>query len=234
MILTWEVSNIDLSPLYISLKVASIATVITIFTGIAAARYVLKIRRFKGFIDGLFTLPMVLPPTVIGFFLLIILGKNSLLGKLLFQFNITIVFTWIGAIVASTVVSFPLMYRTVRGALEQFDSNLIFAARTLGISEIRIFWRIIIPNVIPGIMAGTILTFARALGEFGATIMLAGNIPGKTQTIAVAVYTAVQAGDRAKAYNWVLIICAMSFTAMILMNSWNNTQYKKSAKRGDF
>jgi len=223
----------DLSPLYISIKVAFVATIITIILGIAAARYVLKIRRFKGLIDGVFTLPMVLPPTVVGFFLLVIFGRNSLFGKILMQFDINIVFTWVGAVIASTVVSFPLMYRTVRGAFEQFDITIIYAARTLGISEFKIFYKIIIPNVIPSIIAGTVLAFARALGEFGATIMLAGNIPGRTQTMAVAVYTAVQAGDRAKAYSWVLIICIMSFTSIILINFWNNRQDKKTAKRGD-
>jgi molybdate transport system permease protein len=225
---------LDLSPLFISLKVAFIATFITIFTGIAAARYVLKAKRFKGFIDGVFALPLVLPPTVVGFFLLLIFGKNNPVGKILMQFNISVVFTWIGAVIASTVVAFPLMYRTVRGAFEQLDTTIIYAARTLGISEAKIFWKIIIPNVIPSIIAGTVLAFARALGEFGATIMLAGNIPGRTQTMAIAIYTAVQAGDRTKAYSWVMIICAMSFTAIILMNFWNNMQYKKSAKRGDF
>lgn len=225
---------LSLSPLFISLKVAFVATFITIFIGIAAARYVLKVRRFKGFIDGVFTLPLVLPPTVVGFFLLTIFGKNSLIGKFLLQFDVAIVFTWTGAVIASTVVAFPLMYRTVRGAFEQFDISIIHAARTLGMSEAKIFWRIIIPNVIPSIIAGTILAFARALGEFGATIMLAGNIPGRTQTMAIAIYTSVQAGDRAKAYSWAIIICMMSFTAIILMNFWNKLQYKKSAKRSDF
>lgn len=222
----------DLSPLFISLKVALIATIITIFAGITAAHYVIKLKHFKGFIDGLFTLPMVLPPTVVGFFLLIMFGRNSMLGKLLMQFNINIVFTWIGAVIASTVVSFPLMYRTVRGAFEQFDVNIIHAARTLGLSEMKLFWKIILPNSIPSIIAGTVLTFARALGEFGATIMLAGNIPGRTQTMAVAIYTAVQAGNRDKAYSWVLIICVMSFTAMIIMNFWNRRQSKSLIKRG--
>lgn len=223
----------DLSPLYISIKVAFIATIITIFLGIAAARYVLKVKYFKGLIDGVFSLPMVLPPTVVGFFLLIIFGRNNLLGKLLMQFDINIVFSWVGAVIASTVVAFPLMYRTVRGAFEQLDITIIYAARTLGISEFKIFWKVILPNVIPSIIAGTVLTFARALGEFGATIMLAGNIPGRTQTMAVAVYTAVQAGDRVKAYKWVLIICVMSFTSIILINFLNNRQNLRTAKRGD-
>lgn len=223
----------DLSPLYISLKVAFTATIVTVFLGILAAWYVFKAKRFKGLIDGVFTLPMVLPPTVVGFFLLIIFGKNSLLGSILFQFNISIVFTWIGAVIASIVVAFPLMYRTVRGAIEQFDINMIYAARTLGISEFRLFYKIVIPNVLPSIVAGTVLSFARALGEFGATIMLAGNIPGRTQTMAISIYTAVQAGDRAKAYTWVLIICIMSFTSIILINFWNSLQSKGTAKRGD-
>ncbi|OPX42821.1 molybdenum transport system permease protein ModB [Ruminiclostridium hungatei] len=224
----------DLSPLFISLKVAFTATFITIFAGIAAARYVLKIKRFKGMIDGLFTLPMVLPPTVVGFFLLVLLGKNSVMGKFLMTFNINVVFTWVGAVIASTVVSFPLMYRTVRGAFEQFDINIVYAARTLGIKENKIFWTIVIPNVVPSLIAGTILTFARALGEFGATMMLAGNIPGRTQTMSVAVYSAVQSGDTKTAYSWVIAVCAMSFTAMVLMNFWNGRQAGKSSKGGGF
>lgn len=224
----------DLSPLYITLRVAFIATIITIFTGIAAARYVLKLNRLKGLIDGIFTLPLVLPPTVVGFFLLTVFGRNSFTGQLLMGFGVKVVFTWIGAVIASAVVSFPLMYRTVRGAFEQLDINIVNAARTLGIGEAKIFWTIVIPNILPGIIAGTVLSFARALGEFGATIMLAGNIPGRTQTMAVAVYTAVQSGENEKAYYWVLIICGMSFTAMILMNFWNSVQNKRTVKRGDF
>ncbi len=223
----------DLSPLIISLKVALTATLITIFAGTVAARFVIKIKRFKGIIDGLFTLPMVLPPTVVGFFLLVLLGKTSPVGKFLINLNINIVFTWVGAVIASAVVSFPLMYRTVRGAFEQFDVNIVYAARTLGMSESKIFSAIVLPNIVPGLIAGTILSFARALGEFGATMMLAGNIPGKTQTMSVAVYSAVQSGDNATAYKWVAVVCAMSFTAMILMNFWNGRQIKKTTKRGD-
>ncbi len=223
----------ELSPLFISLKVAFTATLITIFAGTAAARFVLKIKRFKGIIDGLFTLPMVLPPTVVGFFLLVLLGKNSPSGKFLMNLNINVVFTWVGAVIASAVVSFPLMYRTVRGAFEQFDVNIIYAARTLGMAESKIFRAIVLPNIVPGLIAGTILSFARALGEFGATMMLAGNIPGKTQTMSVAVYSAVQSGDSGTAYKWVAVVCTMSFTAMILMNFWNGRQIKKTTKRGD-
>ncbi|WP_024831511.1 molybdate ABC transporter permease subunit [Ruminiclostridium josui] len=224
----------DLAPLYISLKVAVIATVITVFTGIFSAYHVLKLKKFKGLIDGLFTLPMVLPPTVVGFFLLILFGRNSFIGGVLRQINISVVFSWTGAVIASSIVSFPLMYRTARGAFEQFDANLVNAARTLGMTELKIFFRVIVPNVYPGLIAGTVLAFARALGEFGATIMLAGNIPGKTRTMAVAVYTAVQAGDREQAYKWVLIICVMSFGAMVLMNFWNTRQVGKKAKKEEY
>jgi molybdate transport system permease protein len=211
----------DISPLLISLKVALLATVITFFTGIYAARLVVvKLKGLRGLLDGLFTLPLVLPPTVVGFFLLLIFGKNGWLGRLLGFFEISVVFSWVGAVIASTVVSFPLMYRTVRGALEQIDLNLIYAARTMGMSEGTIFWKIIVPLSWPSIAAGGVLAFARALGEFGATIMLAGNIPGKTRTMSVAVYSAVQAGDRALAYRWVMIIMLISFISVILMNYW--------------
>ena len=223
----------NLSPLYISLKVSLIATVFTFFLGIAAARWVVKLKRGKAFVDGVFTLPMILPPTVAGFFLLLLFGKNSLIGQFLGLFDISIVFTWAAAVIASSVVSFPLMYRTVRGALEEIDSDMVYAARTLGVSENRIFRKIVIPNIIPSIIAGTILAFARALGEFGATIMIAGNIPGKTQTMAVAVYTAVQAGNYNLAYQWVGIITVMSFAAMFLMNYINQYYMKKNHKRGD-
>ncbi len=216
----------DMSPLYISLKVAFAATLITVLAGIAAANYVVKLRRVKGIVDGFFTLPMVLPPTVVGFFLLVLLGRNSVAGKFLLLFNINVVFTWVGAVIASTVVSFPLMYRTVRGAIEQFDKNIVYAARTLGMSEAKIFIKLVLPNIVPSLAAGTILSFARALGEFGATMMLAGNIPGKTQTMSVAVYSAVQSGDTQTAYSWVAVVCSMSFAAMILMNFWNGRQVR--------
>jgi len=214
----------DLAPLFISLKTAVLATILTFFFGLYGARYVMKLERYQGIIDGIFTLPLVLPPTVVGFFLLIVLGKNSLIGKFLLQFDFSIVFSWEATVIASTVVAFPLMYRTTRGAFEQVDHNLISAARTLGMSEEKIFWRIILPLSWSGIAAGTVLAFARALGEFGATIMLAGNIPGKTQTMATAIYSAVQAGDRETAYVWAIVIIIISFVIMILMNYWSNVQ----------
>ena len=219
----------DLSPLYISMKVALTATVLTFFLGLFAAWKVVKLRRFKGLIDGLFTLPMVLPPTVVGFFLLLLFGKNGLLGQTLEKLALTVVFTWEGAVIASAVVSFPLMYRTARGAFEQMDQTLVYAARTLGIPELRIFFSIILPSCWPGVAAGTVLAFARALGEFGATTMLAGNIPGRTQTMSLAIYSAVQGNNRERAYLWVAIIMAISFLMLMLMNYWAG--YQERAKK---
>ncbi len=214
----------EMSPLIISLKTASLATVITFFAGLYAAHRIVKQKRFKGLIDGLFTLPMVLPPTVVGFFLLLVFGKNSAIGRFLALFDVSVVFSWAATVISAVVVSFPMMYRTTRGAFEQLDMNLIYAARTLGLSETRIFWAVILPNSWPGVMAGAILAFARALGEFGATIMIAGNIPGKTQTVSTAIYLAVQAGNRELAYQWVAVAVLISFAVIMLMNYWTNRQ----------
>lgn len=214
----------DYSPLWISLKVAVVATCFTFLTGIFAAWRVMKMRRFQGVIDGLLTLPMVLPPTVVGFFLLLLFGKNGLLGQFLASINLSVVFTWQGAAIAAAVVSFPLMYRTARGAFEQMDVTLIHAARTLGMREIRIFWRVALPNCWPGVIAGTVLSFARALGEFGATTMLAGNIPGRTQTMSLAIYAAVAGNNREKAYQWVAVILVISFVSLFLTNRLNRPQ----------
>lgn len=221
---------LDLSPLAISLKVAFLATFFTFFLGIYAARLVMRLGRGRGLVDGFFTLPLVLPPTVLGFFLLLIFGKNSPVGQFLAQFDVSIVFSWVAAVISSTVVSFPLMYRTARGAFEQLDQNLVYAARTLGLSERAIFWKIILPVSLPGVAAGCILAFARALGEFGATIMLAGNIPGRTQTMAVAVYTAVQAGNRELAYRWVIVIVLISFATIALMNACTEWQRRRARR----
>lgn len=216
----------DFSPLYISLKTAGLATVITFILGIYAARFICKLKKYQGFIDGITTLPLVLPPTVVGFFLLLFLGKNSFIGQFLAVFDINIIFSWPATVITAVVVSFPLMYRTTRGAFEQIDKDLIFAARTLGMSEEKIFWKIILPLAKSGILAGAILSFARALGEFGATIMLAGNIPGKTQTMSTAIYSAVQANDQETAFVWAGIIIVVSLMVMVLMNYWLKQQQK--------
>ena len=216
----------DFSPLYISLKTAGLATVITFILGIYAARFICKLKKYQGLIDGIITLPLVLPPTVVGFFLLLFLGKNSFIGQFLAVFDINIIFSWPATVITAVVVSFPLMYRTTRGAFEQIDKDLIFAARTLGMSEEKIFWKIKLPLAKSGILAGAILSFARALGEFGATIMLAGNIPGKTQTMSTAIYSAVQANDQETAFVWAGIIIVVSLMVMVLMNYWLKQQQK--------
>jgi molybdate transport system permease protein len=224
----------DFFPLWLSLRVALLATLVTFFLGILAARLVAGMRRGRGFVDGLFTLPLVLPPTVVGFFLLVIFGKNGFIGSLLSQIGAPVVFTWGGAVIASTVVAFPLMYRTARGAFEQMDQNLLAAGRTLGMTEWSLFFKVMLPNSIPSIMAGMVLAFARALGEFGATIMIAGNIPGKTQTVSVAIYTAVQGGNWDIAYRWMLIIIGISFLTIVLMNVWSRQtdRFRKETQRG--
>lgn len=210
----------DFSPLKISLQVTLFSTVITFFLGILAAYYIIRLgKTLKGLLDGLLTLPMIMPPTVVGFFLLKIIGIHGPVGSILLRvFDTKLIFTWQAAVIASTVVSFPLMYRTARGAFENLDRNLIHSARTLGRSNMYIFWRIILPNCRSGVIAGTVLAFARGLGEFGATIMIAGNIPGVTQTISTAVYSAMSAGNDALAYKWVLVNIAISFAVMLAMN----------------
>ncbi len=217
--------NLDLSPVWISLKTASVATAIAFFLGIAAARWMFSYQgKGKGLIDGIFTLPLVLPPTVVGFLLLLLLGKNSPIGHLLNQLGITIIFSWSATVIAATVVAFPLMYKTVLGAFEQVETNLIHCARTLGASEWRIFWQVILPLGLPGVVAGTILAFARALGEFGATLMLAGSIPGKTQTIAIAIFFASESGNMTEALFWVLLMIGIALGAISAINYWSGTQ----------
>ncbi|MEG4108655.1 molybdate ABC transporter permease subunit [Microcoleus sp. S13_C5] len=215
----------DFSPLWISLKASAIATFITFFMGIGAARWMVSTRiRAKALIEGIFISPLVLPPTVVGFLLLLLFGRNGAIGQFLLEFDLTIIFTWQAAAITATVVSFPLMYKTALGAFEQIDANLLNAARTLGASEWQVFWRIMLPLAWPGILAGTILAFARALGEFGATLMLAGNIPGQTQTIPMAIYFAVEAGDMRQAAIWVLIILSLSLSVLTAVNFWTNLQ----------
>ena len=208
----------DWSPLWISVQVAVLATVCSVILGTALAYGVMKLKKLRPLADAVLTLPLVLPPTVGGFFLLILLGKNSVIGQFFNEIGLPFIFTMRGAVAAAFVVSFPLMYRSARGAMEQMDRQLLYAARTLGANEGKIFFRVILPNCRSGIFAGTILAFARAMGEFGATIVLAGNIPGKTQTMALAVYTAVQGGNREEAFQWAVIIVLMSAAAILAIN----------------
>ena len=222
------IKNLDWSPLFISLKTGIVATFISFFLGIYAARKVVKTTPGKkAVIDGILTLPMVLPPTVAGFFLLLIFSKRRTFGIFLYEtFDIKVVQSWLGCIIAATVIAFPLMYRNARAAFEQLDVNLIYAGRTLGMSDIRIFWKVVIPSAGPGIASGTILTFARALGEYGATSMLAGNIPGKTGTISQKIAMVIQDGDYATAGVWVAIIMLIAFLVIFSMNFISGTKMK--------
>ena len=222
------IKNLDWSPLFISLKTGIVATFISFFLGIYAARKVVKTTPGKkAVIDGILTLPMVLPPTVAGFFLLMIFSKRRPFGIFLYEtFDIKVVQSWLGCIIAATVIAFPLMYRNARAAFEQLDVNLIYAGRTLGMSDIRIFWKVVIPSAGPGIASGTILTFARALGEYGATSMLAGNIPGKTGTISQKIAMVIQDGDYATAGVWVAIVMLIAFLVIFSMNLISGTKMK--------
>ncbi|MGC1310123.1 MAG: molybdate ABC transporter permease subunit [Phormidesmis sp.] len=212
---------LDFSPLWISLRIAAIATFITVFLGTAAAHFMQRCRgRVRSLLDSLFLAPLVLPPTVLGFLLLLLLGKNGPFGKVLSNLGISVVFTWYAAVLTATVVAFPLMYKTTLGAFEQIDTNLQQAARTLGASELTVFYRITLPLSLPSLLAGTTLAFARALGEFGATLMLAGNIPGRTQTLPMAIYFAVEGGDFHEAALWTFVILTLSLGAVVVVNQF--------------
>lgn len=224
----------ELSPLWVSIKTSLTATFIVFFIGVTAAWTMFSYKgKARGLIDALLTLPLTLPPTVVGFVLLLIIGKNSPIGKLLSDFGITIIFTWYAAVIAAIVVSFPFMYRTAVGAFEQIDVNILNAARTLGQSEWNLFWKVAVPIAWPGIAAGTVLSFARALGEFGATLMVAGSIPDKTQTIPIAIYFAVEGGETSRAVTWVLLIFALTLAVLLITDRWTKKQYLivRSARR---
>ena len=211
----------DWSPILISMKTASLAIIITFFAGIAVAYMVVSMKheKIKMIWDGLLTLPLVLPPTVAGFFLLYIFGVKRPIGKFLIDlFDFKLAFSWSATVLAAVVISFPLMYRSARGAFEQVDPNLLYAGRTLGMSEWSIFWKVLFPNALSGILSGGILAFARGLGEFGATAMIAGNIAGKTRTLPLAVYSDVAAGNMQGAYKYVLVLVIISFFVVTGMN----------------
>ena len=222
--------NIDWYPLINSLRIAAISCVIVFFTGIFFAYYAARLpRTVKGILDVILTLPMVLPPTVCGYFLLLIFGTKRPIGILLMQLGIKFVMTWYGGILAAAVVAFPLMYRTARGAFESFDCTLSQSGQTLGLSNTYIFWRIRMPACRQGILAGTVLAFARALGEYGATSMLIGYTPGKTATISTTVYQLWRTNDDAGAFFWVMINLAISTVVLLTVNLLESKQ-KVSAK----
>ena len=210
----------DWFPLINSLRIAGISTVIIFFTGIFSAYYIAKAPRvIKGFLDVILTLPLVLPPTVVGYLLLLALGPRRPVGAwLLAVFGVKVTMTWWSAIFATTVVIFPLMYRTARGAFESFDETLAYSAQTLGLSNSYIFWRIRMPYCRQGILAGMVLAFARALGEYGATSMIAGYTPGHTATISTTVYQLWRTNDDALALKWVMVNMAISFAVLLAVN----------------
>lgn len=210
----------DWFPLYNSLRIALISTVIVFFLGILAAYYIARLpRTIKAVIDVILTLPLVLPPTVVGYLLLRLLGPRRLIGSFFLEtFGIRLVMTWWSAIFATTVVIFPLMYRTARGAFESFDSTLAYSGQSLGLSNTYIFWRIRMPYCRQGILAGTVLAFARALGEYGATSMIAGYTPGRTATISTTVYQLWRINDDVLAFKWVLVNMGISLVVLLAIN----------------
>ena len=215
-----DVSIPDLSPLWISLKVSLVATAITLGLGTSVAYRMYHYRgKARSLIEGILIAPLILPPTVVGFILLILLGKNGIFGQILDRYQLGLVFTWYAAVLAAIVVSFPLMYRAALGAFEQLDSLLLDVARLEGASEMAVFWYIALPLAIPGILSGTVLTFARALGEFGATLMIAGNIPGQTQTMPMAIYFAVEAGAIEEGWFWTTIVICISLVGIMVVNA---------------
>lgn len=220
----------DWYPLWNSLRIAAVSSVLVFFLGIFAAYYVAKLpRAVKGILDVIFTLPMVLPPTVCGYFLLLLFGVKRPIGLLLSKIGMQVVMTWQGGILASAVVAFPLMYRTARGAFESFDETLAYSGQTLGLSNTYIFWKIRMPACRQGILAGTVLAFARALGEYGATSMLIGYIPGKTATISTTVYQLWRTNDEAGAFKWVMVNLAIS-TVILLVVNMLETKNRKAVK----
>lgn len=227
--------EMNYTPLLLSLKIASIATIIVFIVGIFLARIIAR-NSFPGknVVESIILLPMVLPPTVVGFGLLYLFGKNGIIGSLLLEwFNFQIVFTWIGAVIASVVVSFPLMYQSASAAFQNFDLNIENAALTMGASKWKVFWTISFPLAFPGLLAGTVLTFARALGEFGATLMIAGYIPNKTETIPLAIYFAVESGNMEAATFWVVIIVLLGFSSIMWLNWWTKRNILRFSEIND-
>jgi len=214
----WQ--TIDFSPLFISIKTGLLATLISFFIGVFLAKKVVGMKGgIRAFFDAVFTLPLVLPPTVAGFFLLLIFSKRRPFGIFLYEkLGITVVQTWAGCVIASTLVAFPLMYKNAKAAFEQIKPDIIYAGRTLGLSERKIFWRIIIPTARPGLVSGAMLTFARAMGEYGATSMLAGNIPGRTGTISQKIAMVMQDGDYETAGMWTIVVIIISLLIIVITN----------------
>lgn len=224
----------DWYPLYNSLRIALISSVIVFFAGIGAAYYIAKLHPvLKGFLDVLLTLPLVLPPTVVGYFLLVLLGPRRPFGAWFLEtFDTRLVMTWYSGIFAASVVAFPLMYRTARGAFESFDETLAYSGQTLGLGNAYIFWRIRMPACRQGILAGTVLAFARALGEYGATSMIAGYTPGRTATISTTVYQLWRTDNDALAFRWVLVNVVISAVVLLAVNLLERRERERGGRPG--
>ena len=218
--------GIDLTPLWLSLRVASLATLFAFLFGVVGAFLLARMQvAGKNILDAILTLPLVLPPTVLGYYLIVLLGRNGWIGRWLREaFGVSLIFTWQGAVVACAIVSLPMVFKSARAAFEGVDQNYEYAARTLGLSELAIFFRVSFPLAWRGILAGTMLAFARAMGEFGATLMIAGNMPGKTQTLSMAVYSAVQAGNDSLATTFVIIMSVVCIGILYLSGKLLNIQ----------
>jgi molybdate transport system permease protein len=220
----------DLSPLWISAKVSLAATAIAVSVGTLAAYKMYRVRTQRRFtplqhsliaiVEGIAIVPLILPPTVVGFILLMLFGKNGWVGQILSRWDFRLVFTWYAAVLAAAVIAFPLIYRAALGGFEQIDRQLLDAARVEGASEPEIFWYLALPLALPGILGGTVLAFARALGEFGATLILAGNIPGQTQTMPMAIYFAVESGNIEEGWFWTIAILSVSLVGVFALDRW--------------
>jgi len=229
-------TDVNLSPLWLSFKTAAIATVIVFIIGVFLARVLARNSFYgKSAIEAIILLPLVLPPTVVGFGLLYLFGKNGFFGRLLIDwFDFQVVFSWYAVIIAAVVVSFPLMYQSAAAAFQKYEPNIEYAAYTMGASKWKVFWTISFPLAWPGLLAGLVLSFARALGEFGATLMLAGYIPNVTDTIPLAIYFAVESGNMEMATFWVVIIITLGFSAILWLNWWskrNMIRYSEPRKK---
>jgi molybdate transport system permease protein len=213
-----DFSQVDFTALWLTLKVAFFATALALILGVAAGFAIARTRLpGRRLVEAILTLPMVLPPTVLGYYLIVTFGRNSAFGGWLHQtFGISLIFTWQGAVIAAATVAFPLVFTSARAAFEGVESNFEKAARVLGASELKVFVRVTLPLALRGIAAGTLLAFARAMGEFGATLMIAGNIPGKTQTLSMAIYDAVQAGNDTLANVLVVVISVMCVVILVV------------------
>lgn len=218
----------NLTPLYLSIKIAAISIIFVFIAGVFLARLLSRREFFgKNLLESIFLLPLVLPPTVVGFGLLLIFGKNGFIGSWLIEHDIQVIFNWKGAVIASIVVAFPLMYQSASAAFKTIDERLENAALTMGASRLRMFFTVTLPIVWPGLLSGLVLSFARALGEFGATLMLAGYIPGQTDTISLAIYFAVQNGEMEKAAFWVVIIIALGLSTIMWLNWWTKHNVRR-------